>query len=132
MTRAIVPKMMDRGEGSIVNMASIVGIDGNVGQSNYAATKGGVISMTKTWAKEFSRKGAQIRVNAIAPGFFPTELTAPVYENPGLLDKLAAQTAIGRNGALSDLDGLTVFLAATASDYLTGQVIHLDGGFTAK
>ncbi|MGD8957009.1 MAG: SDR family oxidoreductase, partial [Chromatiaceae bacterium] len=66
------------------------------------------------------------------PGFFPTELTAPVYENPELLQKLAAQTTIGRNGELSDLDGLTVFLASPASNYLTGQVIYLDGGFTAK
>ena len=60
------------------------------------------------------------------------QLTAPVYENPALLEQLAAQTTIGRNGVLSDLDGLTVFLASPASDYLTGQVIHLDGGFTAK
>ena len=70
--------------------------------------------------------------NAIAPGFFPTELTAPVYENPELLEQLAAQTAIGRNGQLNDLDGLTIFLATPASDYLSGQVIYLDGGFTAK
>ena len=73
-----------------------------------------------------------INCNATAPGFFPTGLTAPVYQNPGMLDKLAAQTAIGRNGKLSDPDGVTIFLAATASDYITGQIIHLDGGFTAK
>jgi NAD(P)-dependent dehydrogenase (short-subunit alcohol dehydrogenase family) len=73
-----------------------------------------------------------INCNAIAPGFFPTGLTAPVYQNPDMLDKLTAQTAIGRNGELSDLDGVTIFLATAASDYITGQVIHLDGGFTAK
>lgn len=67
-----------------------------------------------------------------SPGFFPTELTAPVYENGELLNKLASQTAIGRNGELSDLDGLTQFLASPASAYITGQVIYLDGGFTAK
>ncbi len=76
--------------------------------------------------------GEWITCNAIAPGFFPTELTAPVYEDPELLGTLAAQTAIGRNGELADLDGLTVFLASPASSYITGQVIHLDGGFTAK
>jgi NAD(P)-dependent dehydrogenase (short-subunit alcohol dehydrogenase family) len=73
-----------------------------------------------------------INCNAIAPGFFPTGLTAPVYQNPVMLDKLAGQTAIGRNGELADLDGISIFLASAASDYITGQVIHLDGGFTAK
>ena len=76
--------------------------------------------------------GHGINCNAIAPGFFPTELTAPVYDHPELLAKLATQSAIGRNGELSDLDGITVFLASPASDYITGQLIHLDGGFTAK
>jgi NAD(P)-dependent dehydrogenase (short-subunit alcohol dehydrogenase family) len=81
-------------------------------------------------AEAWSAKG--INCNAIAPGFFPTGLTAPLYQNPDMLDKLARQTAIGRNGELSDLDGITIFLASKASDYITGQVIHVDGGFTAK
>ncbi len=81
-------------------------------------------------AQAWSPQG--ICCNAIAPGFFPTELTAPVFENPELLEQCAAQTAIGRNGLLPDLDGITVFLASSASDYITGQIIHLDGGFTAK
>ncbi len=70
--------------------------------------------------------------NAIAPGFFPTDLTAPVYAQPDALQSLADGTAIGRNGELADLDGITIFLCAPASDYITGQVIFVDGGYTAK
>ena len=86
--------------------------------------------MTRAMAEAWSAKG--VNANAIAPGFFPTGLTAPVYQQPELLEKLSSQTAIGRNGELSDLDGITVFLASPASDYITGQVIYLDGGFSAK
>ena len=96
----------------------------------YGASKGGVAQLTRAMAEAWSAQG--ICCNAIAPGFFPTELTAPVFEQPELLAKLAAQTAIGRNGDLEDIDGITVFLAAPASDYITGQTIYLDGGFTAK
>ena len=81
-------------------------------------------------AMAWSSRG--IACNAIAPGFFPTELTAAVFADEATTARLAAQTAIGRNGRLEDLDGITVFLAAPASDYITGQVIHVDGGFTAK
>ena len=73
-----------------------------------------------------------ILTNAIAPGFFETELTAAVYEDPTMVAHHASKTAIGRNGLLEDLDGITVFLASRASDYITGQVIPLDGGYTAK
>jgi len=82
--------------------------------------------MAETW----SRYG--IVSNAIAPGFFPTELTRKVYDNPELLAHNASMTAIGRNGELSDLDGATVFLASTAANYITGQIIAVDGGYTAK
>ena len=81
-------------------------------------------------AEAWSRDG--ICANAIGPGFFPTALTAKVFDDPEMAQKNAAQTAIGRNGELADLDGITVFLASAASDYITGQVIYVDGGFTAK
>ena len=98
----------------------------------YGASKGGVMQLTRAMAEAWSADMSGITCNAIAPGFFPTELTGPVYENPELVAKLAAQTAMGRNGELPDLDGLTVFLASRASDYITGQLIFLDGGWSAK
>jgi NAD(P)-dependent dehydrogenase (short-subunit alcohol dehydrogenase family) len=122
--------MQDSGWGRIINIASLQSSRAFPNSMAYGASKGGISQLTRAMAEAWSRLG--ITCNAIAPGFFPTELTAPVYENPELLDKLAAQTAIGRNGVLSDLDGLTLFLASPASDYVTGQIIHLDGGFTAK
>jgi NAD(P)-dependent dehydrogenase (short-subunit alcohol dehydrogenase family) len=130
LARELVPAMKERGWGRIINIASLQSSRAFPNGLAYGASKGGVAQLTRAMTEAWSRHG--ITCNAIAPGFFPTELTAPVYENPELLDRLAAQTTIGRNGVLSDLDGLTVFLASPASDYITGQVIHLDGGFTAK
>ena len=122
--------MASRGWGRIINIASLQSSRAFENGLAYGASKGGVAQLTRAMAEAWSRQG--INTNAIAPGFFPTGLTAPVYQNPALIDKLAAQTAIGRNGELEDLDGITLFLASPASDYLTGQVIYLDGGFTAK
>jgi len=130
LARELVPAMKERGWGRIINIASLQSSRAFPNGLAYGASKGGVSQLTRAMTEAWSRDG--ITCNAIAPGFFPTELTAPVYDNPELLDSLAAQTTIGRNGVLSDLDGLTVFLASPASDYVTGQVIHLDGGFTAK
>ena len=130
LARELVPSMKERGWGRIVNIASLQSSRAFPNGLAYGASKGGISQLTRAMTEAWSRDG--ITCNAIAPGFFPTELTAPVYENPELLDSLAAQTTVGRNGVLSDLDGLTVFLASPASDYVTGQVIHLDGGFTAK
>lgn len=130
LARELVPAMKVNDWGRIINIASLQSSRAFPNGLAYGASKGGICQLTRAMAEAWSRHG--INCNAIAPGFFPTELTAPVYEDPDQLDKLAAQTAIGRNGELSDLDGLTVFLASPASDYLTGQVIHLDGGFTAK
>ncbi|MGB5564024.1 MAG: SDR family oxidoreductase [Sedimenticolaceae bacterium] len=130
LARELVPAMKQRGWGRIINIASLQSSRAFPNGLAYGASKGGISQLTRAMTEAWSRDG--ITCNAIAPGFFPTELTAPVYENPELLGKLAAQTTIGRNGVLSDLDGLTVFLASPASDYVTGQVIHLDGGFTAK
>ena len=96
----------------------------------YGASKGAVAQLTRAMAEAWSGQG--VGCNAIAPGFFPTQLTQPVFEQPELEQQLAQQTAIGRNGQLQDLDGVMVFLASAASNYITGQVINIDGGFSAK
>lgn len=130
LARELVPAMREKGWGRLINIASLQSSRAFPNGLAYGASKGGIAQLTRAMTEAWARHG--ITCNAIAPGFFPTELTAPVYEQPALLEKLAAQTSIGRNGMLPDLDGLTVFLASPASDYLAGQVIYLDGGFTAK
>lgn len=126
MTKYVAPKMMEKGSGSIINMSSVVGVYGNVGQSNYAASKGGVISMTKTWAKEFSRKGAKIRVNAVAPGFIRTPMTDKVPQK--VLDIMESNTALGRLGEPEDIANAVTFLAGDKSVFVTGQILGVDGG----
>jgi NAD(P)-dependent dehydrogenase (short-subunit alcohol dehydrogenase family) len=130
LARELVPAMQACGHGKIINIASLQSERAFPNSMAYGASKGGVAQLTRAMAEAWSASG--ICCNAIAPGFFPTALTAPVFENSEAATRNAAQTAIGRNGKLTDLDGLTVFLAASASDYITGQVIYLDGGFTAK
>ena len=130
LARELVPGMQAKAWGRIINIASLQSSRAFPNGLAYGASKGGIAQLTRAMAEAWSATG--INCNAIAPGFFPTGLTAPVYQNPAMLDKLAAQTTIGRNGELSDIDGVTIFLAAAASDYITGQIIHLDGGFTAK
>lgn len=126
MTRAVLPTMLEADAGVIISMSSVVGLDGNIGQSNYAATKGGVVSMTRTWAKEFARKGAQIRVNAIAPGFIRTPMTETVPQK--VLDQMVAKTPLGRMGEPSDIAAAATFLADDAASFITGQVLRVDGG----
>ncbi len=126
MARAVGPLMMEQGEGAIVNMASIVALTGNVGQSNYAATKGGVVSLTKTWAKEFARRGAKVRVNAIAPGFIRTPMTEKVPEK--ILDAMIGKTLLGRMGEPEDVASAALWLASDAASFVTAQVISVDGG----
>ncbi|MFP4151485.1 MAG: 3-oxoacyl-ACP reductase FabG [Alkalispirochaeta sp.] len=126
VTRAVLPTMLEADAGVIISMSSVVGIDGNIGQSNYAATKGGVISMTKTWAKEFARKGAQIRVNAIAPGFIRTPMTETVPQK--VLDLMVSRTPLGRMGEPGDIANAATFLASDAASFVTGQVLRVDGG----
>jgi 3-oxoacyl-[acyl-carrier protein] reductase len=128
MARAVGPRMMEQGSGSVINMASIVALTGNVGQSNYAATKGGVVSMTKTWAREFARKGAKIRVNAIAPGFIRTPMTEKVPEK--ILESMVAKTLLGRMGEPEDIANAALWLASDMSAFVTSQVISVDGGLT--
>jgi len=130
LARAIVPAMRQKGWGRIVNIASLQSERAFPNSLPYGASKGGVAQMTRAMAEAWSKHG--INCNAIAPGFFPTELTASVFEDEERATRIAAQTAIGRNGRLDDLHGTAIFLAAPASDYVTGQVIFVDGGFTAK
>jgi NAD(P)-dependent dehydrogenase (short-subunit alcohol dehydrogenase family) len=130
LTQAFAPAMARRGWGRIVNIASMQSWRAFPDSAPYGAAKGGVLQLTRAIAEEWSRFG--ITCNAIAPGFFPTPLSAPVFNNPERASFLAAQTAIGRNGALDDLTGAIVFLASDASNYVTGQTLAVDGGFTAK
>lgn len=126
MTRAIGPIMMETGKGSIVTISSVVGLDGNIGQSNYAATKGGVISMTKTWAREFTRKGANVRANAVAPGFINTPMMSTVPDK--VLDPIKEKTYFKRLGEPSEIAEVVAFLASDESSFVTGQVIRASGG----
>ena len=128
--RACVPGMLKKGRGKIINVASLQSYRAFANSIPYGASKGGIAQVTRAMAEAWSGQG--IMANAIAPGFFRTALTAKVYDNADLVEHNAKMTAIGRNGEVEDIDGLTVFLAARASDYITGQVISLDGGYTAK
>ncbi|MGB1251389.1 MAG: SDR family NAD(P)-dependent oxidoreductase, partial [Candidatus Promineifilaceae bacterium] len=130
LSRAFVPHMQQQKWGRIINIASLQTNRAFANGLAYGASKGGVGQLTRAMAEAWSSDG--IMVNAIAPGFFRTPLTQPLYNHPEIVAELASKTAIGRNGEPSDLYGLTVFLASQASDYITGQVINLDGGFTAK
>lgn len=126
LTKFVAPVMREKGSGSIINISSVVGVFGNIGQANYAATKAGVIGMTKSWAKEFSRKGEKIRVNAIAPGYILTPMLDSVPEK--LLEQFAAKTMLGRLGKPEEVANAALFLASDLADYITGTTIHVDGG----
>jgi len=126
MTRAVAPLMMEAGSGSIVSISSVVGLDGNIGQSNYAAAKGGLIAMTKGWAKEFARKGAQVRVNAVSPGYTRTPMIASVPEK--VLQPIIARTPLGRLAEIRDIANAVLFFAGEESAFITGQVLRVDGG----
>jgi gluconate 5-dehydrogenase len=130
LAQACIPGMLEKGYGKIINIASLQSYRAFANSIAYGASKGGVAQLTRAMAEAWSKDG--VMANAIAPGFIRTPLTERVYQNPELAKHNAGMTAIGRNGELEDLDGLTVFLAAKASDYITGQVISLDGGYTAK
>lgn len=130
LAKALVPAMQSKGWGRIINIASLQSARAFPNGLAYGASKGGISQLTRAMAQSWSDTG--VNCNAIAPGFFKTELTERVFDNQDVVDTLAAQTCIGRNGELEDLVGTTVFLASRASDYVTGQVIYVDGGFTAK
>lgn len=130
LAQRLVPAMAARGWGRVINIASLQSERAFANGIAYGASKGGIAQLTRAMAEAWSSRG--VGCNAIGPGFFPTELTAPVFADAARAEALARQTAIGRNGRLEDLRGLAVFLASRASDYVTGQVIMIDGGFTAK
>lgn len=130
LAQQLVPGMRKKGWGKIINIASLQSTRAFANGIAYGASKGGICQLTRAMAEAWSADG--ISCNAIAPGFFPTELTESLFKDNATSERLAASTAIGRNGKLEDLDGVTLFLASHASDYITGQTISVDGGFTAK
>lgn len=130
LSQALVPAMRKAGWGRIVNFASLQTTRAFPGGLSYGASKGGIGQLTRAMAQAWSSDG--ITANAIGPGFFRTELTAAVFNDPDRAARNAAQTCIGRNGELDDLDGPLLFLCSQASAYVTGQVLMLDGGYTAK
>jgi 3-oxoacyl-[acyl-carrier protein] reductase len=123
-TRAVAPHMLAAGRGSIINVSSIVGLYGNFGQTNYAATKAGVIAMTKTWARELGPSG--IRVNAVTPGFIVTEMVGTIPEK--VIQTVAERTPLRRLGRPEELASVYLFLASDDSSFVTGTVIQADGG----
>ena len=130
LSQAFAPAMKAKGWGRIVNFASLQTTRAFPGGLSYGASKAGVGQLTRAMAEAWSKDG--ITANAIGPGFFPTELTGPVFADPARAARNAANTCVGRNGDLSDIDGPLLFLCSDASSYVTGQVLMVDGGFTAK
>lgn len=123
-TQAVAPFMIRQNRGVILNAASIVGMDGNLGQTNYVATKAGVIGMTKVWSRELGRRN--IRVNAVAPGFTATEILSSM---PGdILKSMEDRTPLGRLGKPREIAHAYVFLASDEASFITGAVLRVDGG----
>ncbi len=125
-TKAAAPHMIAQGGGRIVNAASVVGLYGNFGQSNYAATKAGLIGMTKTWAKELGRKN--ICVNAVAPGFILTDMVRKMPEE--VLEKMREKTPMKRLGTVEEVANVYLFLASDEASYVNGAVLSVDGAIT--
>jgi len=123
-TRAVVPHMIRQGSGVILNASSIVGLYGNFGQTNYAATKAGVIAFARTWARELAKY--KIRVNAVAPGFIATEMIQKMPEK--VIQTMLARTPLGRMGKPEDVAEAYVWLASDAASFITGAVLSIDGG----
>ena len=129
LAQSLAPAMIARGWGRIINIASLQSVRSFANSAPYGASKSAIMQLTRAQAEAWSRHG--VNANAIAPGFFATALTAPVATDPTRWKEMAARTFIGRNGDLRDLWGVAVFLASPASDYITGQTIFVDGGFSA-
>ena len=126
LVRHIGPHMEVNGGGSIINISSVVGEYGNIGQANYSAAKAGMIGLTKTWAKEFARKGVPVRVNAISPGYVMTDILKTIPQD--LLDKFAQLTMLKRLGQPNEIANAVMFLASDESSYITGHNLSVNGG----
>jgi len=123
-TKAVIPFMIEKKYGKIVNTSSVVGLYGNFGQTNYVATKAGIIGMTKVWARELGRKG--INVNAVAPGFIATEMVKTIPEN--ILKSLEEKTPLGRLGLPEDIANAYLFLSSEEANFINGITLSVDGG----
>jgi len=123
-TQAIVPFMIDQGYGRIISTSSVSGVYGNPGQTNYAATKAGLIGMTKSWAKEFGRKG--ITANAVAPGFIATSMVETVPQK--VIERITSTIPSQKLGKPEDIANAYLFLASDEASYINGTVLHVDGG----
>jgi 3-oxoacyl-[acyl-carrier protein] reductase len=123
-TRAVTPHLIAGGGGVVLNASSVACLNGNFGQTNYVATKAGVIGMTKTWARELGKFG--IRVNAVAPGFVLTEILQAMPQK--VLDGMVGHTPLGRIGDVADIANAYVFLASDAASWITGTTLSVDGG----
>jgi 3-oxoacyl-[acyl-carrier protein] reductase len=123
-TRAVTPHMIESGGGVILNASSVVGLYGNFGQTNYVATKAGVIGMTRVWARELGKY--KIRVNAVAPGLIATDILKSMPEK--ILENMRAHTPLGRMGQPEDIANAYLWLASDAASFITGAVISVDGG----
>jgi NAD(P)-dependent dehydrogenase (short-subunit alcohol dehydrogenase family) len=128
VAQAVVPQMIDRGYGKVINMSSILGTVGLPNQVAYASSKGGVDQMTKVMALEWAKLG--VRVNAIGSTYFETELVAQLRNDPERFAFINERTPMGRWGYPPELEGIVIFLASPASDFITGQTIYIDGGWT--
>jgi len=123
-TQAVAPVMAKQGGGVILNASSVVGLDGNFGQTNYVATKSGVVGMTKVWSRELGRYG--IRVNAVAPGFIATEMVTAMPDK--ILEGMRGRTPLGRLGKPSEIADAYLFLASEEASFITGETLRVDGG----
>jgi 3-oxoacyl-[acyl-carrier protein] reductase len=128
MTRAVVKHMIKQRHGRIINMASVIGLIGNFGQANYAASKAGIIALTKSCAKEFGRRN--ILVNAIAPGFIKTRMTEVIPDE--IKDNYLKQIPLGKFGEPEDVANLVFFLSSEQASYLTGQTVCVGGGIVMQ
>lgn len=124
VTKSVIPYMLKKRDGKIINLASIVGVTGNAGQCNYSASKAGIIGFTKSIAKELASRN--IRANAIAPGFIDTDMTSVLSDE--VKDSINAQIPMKRMGTAQEIANVAYFLGCEESSYITGQVINIDGG----
>jgi gluconate 5-dehydrogenase len=129
VTQAVAPQMIQNGYGKVINMSSILGAVGLPHQVAYASSKGGVDQMTKVMALEWAKLG--VRVNAIGPTYFETELVTQIRDDPERFNFINERTPMGRWGYLPELEGTVIFLASAASDFITGQTLYVDGGWTS-